>query len=113
MAEVIVHFSIESGNGSPHEEIRPLLLDKLVSEEAYEDVVRWAHGWVKTRVDKLLELKQPAQVAQTEFHKALLAYVRSHDRVDILRSMAGKPSEQNVTSEMAFRDYVHNCVLST
>ena len=106
LAEVIVHFSIESGNGSPHEEIRPLLLDKLVSEDAYEDVVRWAHGWVKTWVDKLLELKQPARVAQSEFHNALLAYVRSHDRVDILRSMAAKPSEESITSEMAFRDYV-------
>lgn len=106
LAKVIVNFTIDSANGSPHDEIRPLLLDKFVSEDAYEDVVRWAHGWVKTRVDRLLELQQPARVTQSEFHKAILSYVRSHDRVDILRSMAAKPSDENITAEMAFRDYV-------
>ena len=103
---IVQRFSIESGDGNPHGELQRLLLTKLVGEDVYPDVVRWAHGWVKMQVDRLLETKQPARIAQADFHAALLNYVRHHDREDILRSLAGNPSDEAIASEMSFRDYV-------
>jgi hypothetical protein len=61
---------------------------------------------VKIQVDRLLETKQPAKIAQVDFHAALLNYVRHHDREDILRSMAGSPPYEAVSLELAVRDYV-------
>ena len=106
LVAIVKRFSIESGDGNPHGELQRLLLAKLVSEDVYPDVVRWAHGWVKIQVDRLLETKQPARIAQADFHAALLNYVRHHDREDILRSMAGSPPYEAVNLELAVRDYV-------
>ena len=85
---IVKRFSIESGDGNPQGEVQRLLLAQLVSEDAYPDVARWSLGWVKMHVDRLLETKQPARIAQADFHAVLLNYVRHHDREDILRSMA-------------------------
>ena len=63
------------------------------------------------RLDALLKARQPARVAQEEFHQALLNHVRAYDRLDILRSVAGKPSDIDVASEFVFRDYVRQLQL--
>jgi len=106
LAQLVTRLTIETSGEVDHDQLKELLLAKLVSEEAYADVVRWAHGWVKKRLDSLVESRQPARVAQEDFHAALLNYVRAHDRLNILRSFAGTPDDFEVTSEMAFRDYV-------
>jgi len=105
-AMVVAHITIETTGEDHSDKLKELFLSKLVSQEAYDDVVRWAHGWVKTRLDSLIELRQPARVPHDEFHDALLNYVRAHDRLEILRSFAGTPDEAEVVAEMAFRDYV-------
>jgi hypothetical protein len=106
LVQMIIRFRLDVGKGHPHDELPTLFLAKLVSEDAYEDVVRWSHGWVKQRVDRLLEAREPARVSQSEFHNALLNYVQRHDRLDILRSFAKKPSDEQIDDELSFRDYV-------
>lgn len=106
LAKVVVRVTIETDAQDSSETLRELFLAELVSEEACDDVIRWAHGWVKTRLDSLIALRQPARVCQEDFHAALLNYVRAHDRLDILRSFAGVPDQTQIAAEMAFRDYV-------
>lgn len=106
VAEVIRHLEVDAAKGTPEDSLKPLLLRKLVSEESYPHVIKWAHGWVKQRIDCLIEQRKPARVQQAEFHNALLFYVRSHDRLDILRSVAGTPTQSEVDAEIAIRDYV-------
>lgn len=105
-AQVIAHFEVDTPEETPEDSLKPLLLRKLVSEEAYDDVIKWAHGWVKQQIDRLIGQRKPARLQQADFHKALLSYVQTHDRLDILLSVAGTPTRQDVESELAVRDYV-------
>jgi hypothetical protein len=104
--KVIIRFSIDTPPVSADEELKPLVLAMLVSDDAYDDVVRWAHGWVKQRIDEQVATSKPARVKTEDFHNALLNYVRTHDRLDILRSYAGIPSSTDVANELSFREYV-------
>jgi C-terminal domain 7 of the ABC-three component (ABC-3C) systems len=114
VAKILCRFSLVQSTGSdPLDELRPLMLGKLVSDDACEDVIKWAHGWAKERIDRLIGQNQPARIAQREFHDALLNYVRKHDRDDILRSVAGKPTDDEVKSELAVRIYVRQAQLIT
>ena len=114
VAKILCRFQlVQSAAENPLDDLRPLMLDKLVSEDVCEDVINWAHGWVKERIDRLIGENQPARLAKREFHDALRNYVRKHDRDDILRSIAGKPTEDDVRSELAVRIYVRQAQLIT
>lgn len=107
VAAILCRFQVlESAHDDPLDELRPLMLDKLVSEDACDDIIKWAHGWLKERIDRLIGSSKPARIAYSEFHSALRNYVRVHDRDSMLRSVAGKPSEEDVKRELAFRIYV-------
>lgn len=107
VAAILGRFQVlESIHKDPLDELRPLMLDKLVSEDACDDIIKWAHGWVKERIDRLIGSSKPARIAYSEFHNALRNYVRVHDRNDLLRSIAGKPSDEDVKRELAVRIYV-------
>lgn len=107
VAAVLCRFHvIQSTVDDPLDELRPLMLAKLVSEDACGDIIFWAHGWVKEHVDRLIGEGKPARLAQRVFHGALLNHVRAHDREEMLRSIAGKPSDDEVKKELAFRIYV-------
>jgi hypothetical protein len=107
VAEILCRFQvIQSEVDDPLDELRPLMLNKLVSEDACKDVINWAHGWVKEHIDRLIGKSKPARIAYSEFHDPLRNYVRVHDREDLLKSIAGKPSEEDVKRELAIRIYV-------
>lgn len=106
VATIISRFTLDVGKGDPHAEVRSALLTKLVSEEAVEDILRWAHGWVKARVDALQNNREAVRIKKGEFHEALLNHVRAHDRATILHSVAGRPTESQIQDELAYRDYV-------
>jgi hypothetical protein len=102
---IIQHFHIDVSTTSA-DALRSLFTAKLVSDDAADNVIAWSHGWVKTTVDALLNGGKVAQVVQSDFHSALLNYVKAHDRLVILRSYAGMPDSQDVSTELAFRCYV-------
>ena len=107
VAALLCRFNvIQTTHDDPLDELRPLMLNKLVSEDACDDIICWAHGWVKEHIDRLIGASKPARIAFSEFHNALRNYVRVHDREDLLKSIAGKPSEEDVKRELAFRIYV-------
>lgn len=105
-AQIVSRFRVDIPVDSLDTELRPLLLAKLVSEDAYSHVVKWAHGWVKQEIDKQVDASKPARVQAKAFHEALLQYVRSHDRFDILQSYAGTPARHEVDVELSVREYV-------
>lgn len=111
VAEMIARFQILNGLGDAHDRVRPMMLQELVSEDACDDVVKWAHGWVKERVDRLLNAKKLVRITRQEFHDALLNYVRVNDRATMLRSIAGVPSHEEITSELSLRVYVRQARL--
>ena len=102
---IIKRFTVD-GDQHPADALRPLFHDKLVGEDSFDDVVTWAQGWVKQTIDHFVEQGQPARVVKQDFHQALLNYVRLHDRTNILRSVAGTATDQEVETELAERDYV-------
>lgn len=110
-AKVVARFQMRIGMGNPHEELKLLLTAKLVSEDAYNDVVCWAHGWVKRQIDGLIQAKKPACISYADFHAALLNYVRTHDRLDILRSVAGVLTADQIEGELRFRVYIRQLQL--
>lgn len=102
---IVARLEFHFGSGDQHADLRPLFCQELVSEDALDDVSRWAHGWVKIKLDRLSEKSIPAVIAKSEFHAALLNYVRHHDRVDILRSFASDPSPSEIADQQ-FKTYV-------
>jgi hypothetical protein len=106
VAQVITRFTVDSTQERPEDVLKAVLLDKLVGEDSFDSVIRWAHGWVKQRIDACLERGEPARVAQKAFHEPLLNFVQTHDRVNILRSVAGAPTDEQVKEEVVYRDYV-------
>ena len=102
---IIKRFTVD-GDQHPADALRPLLHDKLVGEDSFDDVVTWAQGWVKQTIDRFVEQGQAARVVKQDFHQALLNYVRLHDRTNILRSVAGTATDREVATELVERDYV-------
>lgn len=106
VAQVLTRLTVDTTPGNPPDALKPLLHDKLVGEDSIDDVLRWAHGWIKQRTDNLLKEREPARIVKRDFHQALLNYVRTHDRLNILRSVAGRPSDDEVAQQLSERIYV-------
>jgi hypothetical protein len=91
VAKIVRRFSFESSRGSPHDDLK---------------TIRWGLGWIKRETDQLLEKRKPARITQEAFHKAMLHYVQSHDRIDILRSFGGRFPAQPLQPGDNLRTYV-------
>jgi hypothetical protein len=103
---IIKNLCVDAPDDSPAKTLPPLLKAKLVSPDVVDDVLKWAHGWIKTAIEGLLEVGRPAKVSYAEFHAAMLEFVKSHDRLVVLRSYAGTPDIADVNDHLAFRCYV-------
>jgi hypothetical protein len=106
LKEIVHHLEIDTPTGAPADTLPPLFAAKLISPDLLDDAIKWAHGWVKSTVDSLLESGTPACLSYTEFHSALLGFVKTHDRLVVLRSYAGSPTSDDVDNHLAFRRYV-------
>ncbi len=106
VASVITRLTVDTIEDSPENTLKSLLLEKLVGEDSFDLVIRWAHGWVKQSIDRFLEHGQPPRIVKKDFHVPLVNFVRTHDRISILQSVAGAPSEKEIEAEIAVRNYV-------
>jgi hypothetical protein len=106
LGKVIRQIGVDVPSGAPADTLPPLFSAKLISGDVLDDTVKWAHGWIKDTVDGLLHLSKPVCIHHASFHQALLAFVKSHDRLIVLRSYAGSPDSSDVNSHLAFRCYV-------
>lgn len=105
-ASIIAACSIDTCNDSLDGTLRASLLDKFVGPESFDLVIRQAHGWVKQQIDKCVAAGNSVFVNKRDFHNSLLNFVRTHDRINILRSVAGVPSADQINEHLAVRDYV-------
>ncbi len=105
LVAVVVRLTVDTREHSEGT-LRSFLQEKLVGDDALDEVLTWSHGWVKQAIEASVNYGQPARVAHRDFHQALLNYVRLHDRDTILRSVAGGATEKEIAAELAVRCYV-------
>jgi len=105
-SDVVARLSIICGSLAGDEELRALFGTHLIGPDSIEDTINWSQGWIKQRIDNQLSQNLPCYIAKREFHDALVKYVQHHDRLSILKSFAGLPSQSEVDLELALRKYV-------
>ena len=100
MVSIIKNFHLECGSGSPQKDIETSIRGMFVSPEKVTQIADYACGWVKRKVDQLLESKSPAVLSRDEFHRDLTTLVRKIDRELILKSIVRRPTVQEQLTEM-------------
>ena len=110
LAKIVRRFQLSIASRDPLADLRPLVANKWVRPESVDLVIRYAHGWVKERLDSLIQGRRPAVINVEEFNQEIVAYLPRIDFRRILESVAGKPSPEQVASEMV-RTYVRQLQL--
>jgi len=102
---LIQRFQITTSTVNPLADLRPLVAAKWVRPESFDLVIQHAHGWLKEKLDALLLAKKPAVISADEFHSEMLSYLPRCDFRNMVSSMAGLPSREQVAAERV-RTYV-------
>lgn len=106
LASLIVQIEIQCGSIAGTEELTERFSRELISADNMKEVIQWSHGWVKQQIDEQVATGQPCRIVKRTFFEALLNYVRTHDRLTILKSCAGTPDASAVEGERQYRVYV-------
>lgn len=110
VAAIIERFSIVRGRGVSAAEIDDLVRTKWVSENKVDIVRDYALGWVKRRIDELIEQRKDAAILYDEFHSVMIAFVQKYDHRRILFSIA-QVSRAEALAELPVRTYVRQLEL--
>ena len=106
LVRLILNFSLETGSGSPNDDLRPQLC-LAISDAAVENVLQYLLGWAKRQIDKLIEQGQPATLTWAEFRKQLVAAAKKFDRNEtVLCATQADITPADVDSELRNRIYV-------
>ena len=98
LLEIIKNFTLEFGSGSPQSDLRCLVENSpFVPLDIADDVIRYIQGWVKEKIDLLLEQKKPAIIGFNEFKSEVTSYIRRHDNRTILDSFARSPNQEDIS----------------
>jgi hypothetical protein len=97
---VIKNFRLTFPVRDPLSDLRRSVNAKWVRPESVEIIIQYAHGWVKERLDALVQARKPAAIAVDEFNREMAVFLPRCDFRTILVSMAGKPTPAQVTAEM-------------
>jgi hypothetical protein len=95
---VVMAFAIECGSGSPQSDLETEVRARLIPEERLLFFTEWACGWVKRRVDKLLEQSKAAIISRDEFIEAMTVGARKYIERALLCSMAPAPSPDEMAA---------------
>jgi hypothetical protein len=107
---IVANLSIIRGRGISATEIDDLLRTKFVSEDKVDIVRDYALGWVKRRIDEMIEQGRPAAILSDEFHAVMNGFVQKYDQRRILFSIANVSREQAL-AELPVRVYVRQLEL--
>ena len=111
VCEIIKNFTLEFGSGSPQSDLKKLLADNpFVPPDLIDDVDSHLQGWVKKKIDLLLEQKRIAIISFDEFKNEANSYVRSVDNRTILSSFAPFPNKEEVEKNL-LRTYIQQLEL--
>lgn len=106
LCHLIIGFEFRQGSGSPGDDLRPLILAKAISDSAADEVLKYVLGWVKKKVDKLIEQGRTPIIAWSDFNAQLIAAARRFDRSDILSPTPTEISESDIEKELRSRLYI-------
>jgi hypothetical protein len=110
VAGIVEKFSVIRGRGVSASEIDDLVRTKWVSENKVDIVRDYALGWVKRRIDELIEQGKDAAILCDEFHQAMTTFVQKYDHRRILFSIA-HISHAEALAELPVRVYVRQLEL--
>ena len=87
---IIQHFQLSVAAKDPLRDLRPKVNAKWVRPESVELVIKYAHGWIKEKLDGLLLEGKAAALNVDEFNAEIAAYLPRVDFRQILTAIAGK-----------------------
>lgn len=98
---VICSFRVECASGSPQADLESALDNVFFKDGKARQLAAIAQGWVKQRVDGLIEKRLPAIVDRDEFHCAMQVLFTQLTERQILQSFAKAPSKEDVEQHKA------------
>ena len=105
VAHLICNFRLTFGKGSPQEDLYQQFRNELIPAEIVEHVMHYAQGWVKRRIDVLLEQRVRAYIHRDEFREELTRAIRKCRFRQILVPFSRPPTLEEVAGERV-RTYV-------
>jgi hypothetical protein len=99
LVQIICNFRITTAKRDPLADLRPLILAKWVRPEIVDIVIQHAHGWLKERLDSLLQARKSAIVSVDEFIDEMRRFMPRCDFRQIVINMAGRPSAEQIAAE--------------
>ncbi|ACO33508.1 conserved hypothetical protein [Acidobacterium capsulatum ATCC 51196] len=86
---IIQRFSLSVAAKDPLRDLRPKVVSKWVRPESVDAVIQHAHGWIKERLDGLLQEGKTATLNVDEFNVEMQSFLPRIDFRQILTSVAG------------------------
>jgi hypothetical protein len=96
---IIRNFRITSAVRNPLADLRPVVIAKWVRPESIDVVIQHAHGWLKERLDTLLQARQPAVISTDEFNEEMRKFMPRCDFQHIVTNMAGRPTAEQIAAQ--------------
>ena len=87
---IIQRFQLSVAAKDPLRDLRPKVNAKWVRPESIELVIKYAHGWIKEKLDGLLLEGKAAALNVDEFNAEIAAYLPRVDFRQILTAIAGR-----------------------
>lgn len=106
LQRLMVAFELQTGSGSPGDDIRDLLLNAPIGASAVEHVLETLLGWLKRQVDSAIESGRSAVVPYDDFHAKYVATAKKFDRSDALAPSPADISDEQIDRELRSRVYV-------
>jgi hypothetical protein len=109
---IIQRFELSVAAKDPLRDLRPKVDAKWVRPESVELVIRYAHGWIKEKLDGLLLEGKAAALNVDEFNAEIAAYLPRVDFRQILTAIAGtlELTDDTIAAEQV-RTYVRQLEL--
>ncbi len=93
---VVRSFRIECGSGSPQSDLEGSLDHFFFKDGRARQLADMACGWVKRRVDEMIEKSVPAIIDRDEFHHEMQVFYTQFVERAILQSFVNDPSPRDV-----------------
>jgi hypothetical protein len=101
LERISLNFTLETGSGNSQGDLVPLLQLKAVRSSLVDVVLFHLQGWVKAKIDTLIEAGNNATISVDEFLQELSSYYRRVDVQTALNSTAPIPSNDQLQSEFS------------
>lgn len=98
LKELILHFNYRAGSGSAYQDLVDKLEKAFIDKDVLTDVLLYALGWVKKRIDEAIEHNIPAIIIVDEFRGVVTTFRNKLKSREYLPSFAGDISEQEIES---------------